>query len=305
MALYKTAQLFNAEDNEIDIEDIGDDDQVILYEDKPSPEDVIEAHSLPMGEDSVEISFKLPSLPGSEAPLEVSTDDPIEVVEEDHTKSKKSDKNEVKEVENTDPWTSWKEKGPKHLCNWAKDMLQFIPRHNGNTVAGCERAAAFLERLQKELSAGVRSDLMGDIEIEEFEKIRNEIDSGIDRLYEAAKHMGKKKKTSTNSIRQDNELVKEAAGTTPIHGAIITIPQIISTLARIAVNSCVSAGHDIEKVADYLIKKYELSKREQLEFVQTVSDMGFPMRRDRGLGLDEKFDPTSSNNYDMSSNYPA
>jgi hypothetical protein len=66
----------------------------------------------------------------------------------------------------------------------------------------------------------------------------------------------------------------------------------------------VSAGKDIERTADYFIKKFNLNARDQMELFQLLSDMNYTVRRPRGLSTDEEFDSTSSDNVDFMANYP-
>jgi hypothetical protein len=66
----------------------------------------------------------------------------------------------------------------------------------------------------------------------------------------------------------------------------------------------VSAGKDIEDVFDNLAKKYELTPREEMETMQLLADMGYPMRRPRGYHRDEEIDYTSTDNFDWQANYP-
>src|ERR1700722_17101445 len=221
MAMYKTAQFYDMNDHRVEVEEMGDDGDVILYDAKPTEEQVVEMHreEAPGGiaghmqEMPVEVVFTLPTLPGSDATEDVMTDCEVEVdgddkEENEKSKGKKEDKNEVDEVEDTDPWTSWKKKGPKHFNNWAKDMLNFIPRHSGREVSGLQRSKAFLEKHLKVMSDAIRNDLMGDIDIAEFEHIRREVLGGIDRLEKAEKAMDKK--PAKKGEERHAELVKEA-----------------------------------------------------------------------------------------------
>src|ERR1019366_360355 len=198
MALYKSAQFYDINDNQVSIDEIADDGDVVLYDEKPSEDEVLEMHSPEethhvgghSGE-AVELVFKLPALPGSLVPTE-AIDDGTDVEvdgdekEEEETKAKKDKNDADEEVDETDPWTSWKKKGPKHFINWSKDMLNFVPKHNGET-AGLHRADAFLEKFQKEMQSVIRNDLMGDLDIAEFEHVRSEVEAGSQRLKEPIK----------------------------------------------------------------------------------------------------------------------
>lgn len=283
MSLYKSAQAIDIDD----LKNLGNEDQVILYEEKPSPQDVVEMHN---PEHREEVEFCLPKLPGcNEEQLEVSTED-------EEPKNKKEDKNDL---EAADPW-SWKQRGMPGVLGWAKGMLGNVPRHSGRETTGCERAIAFLKRIDRELSNAASNDFNGEIDIGAFERIRQEVRNGIERLEDHCDKLqgkGKKKEAS-----EEDGIVKQA-GATRISGIVITVPLRISAIARICINGTVSGGCDIERTYADMVKKYALDDGEELELTQLLMDMGFPMRKDRGLKNDEKFDPTSVDNYDYAANY--
>lgn len=291
MPLYKSSQILDAKD---DFENFGDEDEVVLYDEIPSKDDVIEMHE-PKGE--FEISFKLPPIPGSDAdiPLEVSTDDPVEVED-------KNDLAEEKELEVKDP-SDYRSYGPGGYVDWAHYMFQSIPRHSGKETIGIERCIAYLKRFDADLSRAIANDLKGEADIGKLEEARREIYDGIDRLEDAKDKINasrKKKKADINP-----ELVKEGQKATHVGGIIVTVPIFISRLARICINGQVSAGHDIEDLFGRLVKKYALDDRQQAELMQLLFDMGYPLRRDRGYNVNELIDETSSDNYDWSAQYPA
>lgn len=295
MALYKSAQTMDIDD---EISKLVDDDEVILYDEKPTEEDIVEMHQ----PETVEISFKLPHLPGCEddVPLEVSTDEPIEVEEKDSKKSKK-DKNDgpplsMEEMEARDPF-DWQSLGVEHFLEWLHRRLQGIPRHRGETL-GLERTVAYLKRLLSECSKAVSTDLHGKIDIGKLEGARKEIELGIERCEdEMANRSGKKR-----SERQDT-MVKEAQKATHVGGIIVTVPIFISRLAKICINSTVSGGHDLEITYGKLVKKWALNDEKQAELMELLANMGYPMRRDRGYKLDEEVDITSSDNFDWGAGY--
>jgi hypothetical protein len=284
MSLYKSAQALNADD----ITDLGDEDEVIIYE--PHQEENVveleEAHP-----EAVEVSFKLPSLPGSdEREIEVSTDD-----------EQKSEDKPV-EIEVKDPW-DWQSHGPNNFLSWVKDRFANVPRHSGETV-GIERAISYLKRINNELSKAVSNDFDSKIDVSLLEAARKEIYSGIDRLEEA---LGKleEPRSKKKKAELEVELKKEGQKTTAIHGIIVNVPLHISAIARAMINSTISGGKDIERSADYFIKKFKLTDRDQLELFQLLADMNFPVRRPRGLGLDEDFDPSSVDTIDFGPIYPS
>jgi|ERR1700722_1757543 len=300
MALYKSSQLMYADDF---MKDLGDEDEVVLYEDKPSEEDVVELHSPGEEESSspMEITFKLPPLPGSDAdmPLEVSTDDDIEVEEG----GGKKDKNDLKEdIEVQDPWNPQKTHGADRIFEWYQDRINSIPRHSGREISGIERVIAYLQRMDREMSKVIANDYDGKVDIQAFENARREIHSAVDRCEKALDTL---KKSLKKAFVQEDDLVKEAQKSTHVGGIIVTVPIFISRLARICINGMVSAGHDIEDLYGRLVKKYALDEREQAELMQLLFDMGFPLRRDRGFNTNELIDQTSSDNMDWAANYPS
>jgi hypothetical protein len=296
MALYKSSQLMYADDF---MKDLGDEDEVVLYEEKPSEEDVVEMHS-PDEEGSVEVSFTLPPLPGSDAdlPIEVSSDDDIEV--EEGTKKDKNDLKEKGDLEVQDPWNPQKTHGPERIFEWYKDRIGNVPRHSGREISGIERVIAYLQRMDREMSKVIANDYDGKIDIQAFENARRELHNAVDRCEKALDTL---KKSTTRAYVTHNELVKEGQKATHVGGIIVTVPIFISRLARICINGMVSAGHDIEDLYGRLVKKYALNEREQAELMQLLFDMGFPLRRDRGYNVGEIIDQTSSDNMDWAANY--
>jgi hypothetical protein len=268
MALFKSAQLVEAPK-----------DEVILYEERPEPEDVIELHK------PEEFSFHLAPLPGSEA-LEVS-----EMGGEDEPKEETK-----KDLEVNDPW-DWKSGGLENVLNWAQERCSNLPRHSGRETSGIERVMSCLKRIDNELSKAITEDYDGKVDIDKFEKARKEIHSGIERLEEAhGKLSGKKKKKADEKF----DLVKEARTAYTGH-MVVSIPILISSLARGLINGTISQGHSIEHSYSDVVKKYSLSDREQMELLQHLEDMGFPMRRDRLLALEEV--DTMAGKGELMSNY--
>ena len=58
----------------------------------------------------------------------------------------------IDEVEKTKDWVN--DKDHSQFIPYIKDKLTKIPRHSGETVAGCERAKAFLKAVDSEISKG-------------------------------------------------------------------------------------------------------------------------------------------------------
>lgn len=295
MALYKSSQLMDAKD---DFENFGDEDEVVLYEEKPSREDVIEMHQ---PDEKTEIVFQLGPIPGSNAPamLEVSTDDDVET-EEDN-----KDKNDLAagDLEVKDP-TDFRSYKPAEYPVWVHYMFQNIPKHSGRETTGIERCISYLKRLDADISKAIASDYKGEADIGKMEEARREIYAAIERLEDALENIKntsyKKKKAVSES-----DIVKEGQKATHVGGIIVTVPLLISSIARTCINSTVSAGKDIERLAEDLITKFSLSDREQMELVQLLSDMGYPIKRPRGYKFNEKIDTSSVDTNEYIANYNA
>lgn len=302
MPLYKSSQLLDAMDAEDEFDNFGDEDEVVLYDEKPSKEDVIEMHQPDDGE--AEITFKLGPIPGSDAPpmLEVSTDDDVEA----ESKGKGKDKNDLAEngeMEVKDP-ADFRSYKPVEFPRWAQFMFNNIPKHTGRETTGIERCISYLKRFDADLSKAISSDYKGEADIGKLEEARREVYEGIERLERALENI---KNTTYKKKRAvvESDLVKEGQKATHVGGIIVTVPIFISRLARICINGQVSAGHDIEDLFTRLVKKYALDDQKQAELMQLLSDMGYPLRRDRGYNINELIDETSSDNFDWSAQFPS
>jgi ferritin-like metal-binding protein YciE len=151
----------------------------------------------------------------------------------------------------------------------------------------------------------MRSDLDGELDANQVEKIRSEIDEGIhalnkrlDKVLESKKSKRKKKAGEETEL-----IVKEAQKITGIKGIFVTVDLLTSRIARTCINGMVSAGRDIEEIFHNQVKEYNLNKREQAQVLQLLEDMGYQVRRPRDLPLDKDFDKSSSDNLDVSTTY--
>lgn len=178
-----------------------------------------------------------------------------------------------------------------------------IPKHDGTTTLGCERAKSWLERMDKEISTAIRKDHDGVLDISALEKIRTNIMSDVAKL---AKHINvlknrfkedSKKKASVDSSGipswtsasgeevEYSNLRKQAA--TP-NKMFISVPPFERAISGIMINAHVSAGHSMEDVYDFLAKKYAITPREELAIMQICMDSGFHIFKDRGTFSGEK-----------------
>lgn len=294
MALYKSSQVILDSNVEDLSKELGND-EVILYEEAPSSEDVVELHQ-PEG-DTLEIMLKLPSIPGSTV-QEIEVCDEPDEVEEKSSKQSKKDLNNL-EVKDPRDWKSW---GPARALEWAQYMFDKIPKHSGKETTGIERNISYLDRMDRDLSKMIAEDYEGNVDIAKIENVRYEIRSGIHRLEEAKDrldHMYKKKKKAD----VDSELVKEAKQTA-INGMVITVPVFISRLASTLINGMVSGGKNIEHEYNKLAKEWELTTREQVELMEVLYHMGYAQQlRDRGLPRDGAIDYSSSDNSELQANF--
>jgi hypothetical protein len=289
------------EENEEESEDDLDENLELVEDDEDQEDLIIEDYEEPVveiqGEVAVqenneepvvkEFKFKLPPVPGAD------TADDIIIVD---------DKKE--EPKNEDPWDWRSSGGLKKFPEWLQTMLvNKIPRHNGVSTAGIERTLSFLMNLNKVISNAVRADLNNELDIDTVQGARDEILEGIKRLEERLKRLetGSAKKAEA----QPELIVKEAQKITGVKGIMVTVPLLISRLARVCINGSVSGGKDIEEIFKKQVKQYDLTKREQAELLQLLEDMGYPIRRDRGIPVDEDIDITSSDNPEWAANYHA
>lgn len=248
----------------------------------------------------VELEIVIDDLPG--APKGTADPEPVLEVSEDDSK-KDDDANDAKSKK-PEKW-DWSSKGSEGFISWVKERIDNTPSHSGYDTAGLERAVSYLEKLDNEISKAMRLDLDGELDANKVEEVRAQIDNGISRLHDRIDKVksSKKKPRKKKSENTNEDLVKEAQKITGVQGIFVTVPLLISRIARVCINGMVSAGHDIETTYHEQVKKYKLSEREQAEVRQLLEDMGYALRQDRGYFPDEDFDSASSDNYDYMANY--
>jgi hypothetical protein len=251
----------------------------------------------------LEVSIVVDELPGAPA----GTRDPEEPnrleVSEDDTKDESKDENDAKPKKN-EKW-DWESKGAAGFITWIKERIGDVPKHSGYDSSGLERALSYLEKLDNEISRAMRLDLDGELDANKVEEVRAQLDDGIsrlnDRLDKVKKHSKSRRKKKTSDVEYFG-LVKEAQKITGVQGTFVTVPILISGIARVCINGMVSAGFDIEHIYADQCAKYKLDDRERAEVRWLLFDMGFPMRGDRGFMPDEDQDPRSGG-YDHAANY--
>lgn len=261
------------------------------------------SNELEVGE-PVDIQIVIEELPG--APEGTKDPEPmLEVSEEPLHMEEKEDTNDAKKGKG-EKW-DWESHGPHGFVAWIKGRLADVPKHSGYDSAGLERAMAFMDRLDNEISKAMRMDLDGELDANKIEKVRAELDDGLARL-QARLDKVKKTKKSNRKKKADYEIdddgfIKEAQKITGVAGIYITTPLLISAIARVCINGTVSAGHDIEDLYDRQVKKWKLNDREQFETRQLLFDMGYPLRVDRGFAPDDNLEVSDSDNMDWAANY--
>jgi hypothetical protein len=205
--------------------------------------------------------------------------------------------------EDSDSW-KWEH---KNFLTWLTKMFSGVPSHSGYDTTGLEKAIAYFEALDREISKAMRTDFKDEIDAAKAERAREQIENGLERLVERLETVKvdkykRHKKKKSKGWAEEAGLVKEAQKATNITGITITVPLLISRIARVCINGMVSAGHDIEDIFASQVAEYTLDKREQAELSQLLSDMGWPMAQDRGYAVGTHVE-TFRNNFDWSAQY--
>ena len=306
MSLQSTAQALYVIDPQTPASQLMVEDTSSTLDDVPSFTDHQNMPALEVSEPG-EVEIVVEELPGAppgtkdpEPALEVSdqniTTNDEAAASEDSDKKKKNEK-----------W-DWESKGPHGFVTWVKERIETVPNHSGYDSAGLERACAYLERLDNEISKAMRLDLDGELDANKIEEVRASIDDGISRLQQRLDKVKKNKKSSRKKKASDEDfettgLVKEAQKITGVQGVYVTVPLLISRIARVCINGMVSAGHDIEDLYARQVKYYKLSDREQAEVQQLLFDMGYPLRQDRGFSPENQLEVNDSNGMDWAANF--
>ena len=104
---------------------------------------------------------------------------------------------------------SWEKDGEHTMfLPYMRQKIQEIPRHRGTTI-GCERAIAYLRRLDREISRAIHSDESNVIDEEEAERLREQLFSDIEVLEDALENLTEKKKktkAATASVKIDSRI---------------------------------------------------------------------------------------------------
>lgn len=225
-----------------------------------------------------------------------------------------ADEEEDKEPE-VEVETDWEnDRDVRHFMPYIlKQYPGGIPKHDGTSTLGCERAILFLTKLNKEISEALRSDPDerdskaddgspaggSPLDITALENIRVNMIRDMVTLKEHVKKINKKLKRVKKSngeielvkigevdissdlpgLSKSAEIVKEA---TTARIQLVMTP-FERAITGIILNSVVSAGKPLEEVYEFLKKKYKFTDREELALLQLLMDMGQPIFKDRGM----------------------
>jgi hypothetical protein len=202
--------------------------------------------------------------------------------------------------------TDWEnDRDPKHFMAYISSSYPSkIPKHDGTSTLGCERAILFLKNLDREISEAIRADAEDSLDLGELEKIRIKLNNDMTALSDHANNLKRKRKTKASSV-QDGIVkgagIEKVASTATLQ---VVVTPFERAIAGIITNAVVSAGKPFEKVFEFLKEKYDLSDREELAIFQLLKDMGHPIFKDRGtLGKSKDSKDPKSQGVEFIKNY--
>lgn len=239
-----------------------------------------------------EIEIVIEDIPG--APHDSKDPEPEIEVHDEAGPKVEDDANDAKKSKKDPKW-DWEAHGPKGFIVWVKDRLDNVPKHSGQDTAGLERAMSYLDKLDGEISRAMRMDLDGLLDANQIEKVRAMIDDGVSRLNDRLDKVKKVKKTKRSKKSAEVEsregLVKEAQKIMGVSGGVVIVSDLLTArIAKIIVNGCISAGHDVNDLYQHEVKEWSLTKREQACVRELLESMGFPVREDRYYDPSEDHD---------------
>ncbi len=274
-----------------DLEDYESDDylETVEHEHFDYPEDgemVGEGQVVIEGDDAEEVLEEIgKKLPGVDVVI-------VEEPEEDEDSKKETD------------WEN--DRDPKQFMVYISNQYPGgIPKHDGTSTLGCERAVMFLNKLNKEISEALRADSEDILDIPKLEDIRVNLVKDVAMLKDHIKHLNKKRNKRASEDDDGSEMQKVAelnkVASTPKINMVMT--PFERAITGILTNAVVSAGKPFEDVYQFLKKKYSINEREELAIMQILRDMGHPIFKDRGtIGKSDKKDE-SAQGVDFIKNY--
>jgi hypothetical protein len=231
---------------------------------------------------------------------------------------------------------------PEKDTNWEsdRDVKKFmayitemypakIPKHDGKSPAACEVAIKFLKKLISEIATAIRKDdpvspmlpigqlendfkfkIMSDIIVlkDHKKKLEKKISDSLSKKHTKKASLSEYDDESVDhedlegvyeNILQKEALQKEAF--TPKLQVVVTAFE--RAISGIVINSVVAGGKPLEDVFEFLKKKYNLDKREELAIMQIIMDSGFPIFRDRGTISSEEGSEEESYGVEFIKNY--
>jgi hypothetical protein len=225
------------------------------------------------------------------------------------------------------------ENGPKGWIDSqeAKDFMPFLlgemkrikrPEICAGNRNEAERALGQYKKLNAYVSKALREDWKGEIPITELDRLRQQLEQNIDKLERLMeshheqkrrrRQVGRRRRASDESmcpkcaaplweegdalvcLACDSSGLRKEAATPHFEGLQYQISAFERAVVGTLINAVVSGGRDLEELFKKLEKKYKLDDREVLAVRQILSDMGYPVFKDRArMGEDE--DPTDPN----------
>lgn len=250
-----------------------DSDDILLEEEPDEVLDLDEA----LGDASALLPAE--STPEVSSPLEEEVD--MNLTEDGFVPGSDLPLGSLDEQKEDEPKSWEKDQDLKLFTRYVFNAYRSIPKHDGKTTLGCERAIKYLSNLNREISKAIAMDTKTVLDVPSLENLRVKIIKDIHMLKEHKKKLDDRIKPKTAS----EEIVKEAS----IPNFQLVITPFQRAITGMIVNSVVSAGKPFEEVYAFLKDKYKFDEREELEIFQILMDMGYQIFKDRGIiGKDKK-----------------
>ena len=199
--------------------------------------------------------------------------------------------NDEEEEEESQDWLETKD--PKHFVMFLQKEINRFPSPNSvrGNVSLIEQSLGQWKRLDAFVSKALREDYEGVLNLQYVDKVRSLVDRNIESLEDMLDSFyafrKKKRQLKKRHADSDAEMVKNAG--TAEFTMIVTPFQ--RAIAGMLVNGNVSGGKNIEELWDKIKEKYSMTEREELEIMQIMADMGYPIFKDRFRIGDEVHNP--------------
>ena len=239
-----------------------------------------------------ELEFKLNHVPGADYQDEIVEEEPEEMVVDESTEEK-------------DVWNCWRKKPLSEFLGWVKDRFANIPKHSGTDTTGIERVISYFDRIDSEISKAMREDYNREIDASKAEEARAELADGKHRLEERRKKLLSKKFKKIKKGTEDAFITKEAGTPRGTGSIVVSVPYLVSNIARTCINGMVSSGRDIEETFKSLANEYKLDNRERFQVAQLIQDMGYQFTLDRAAFHKPELKPSENYDGELSLQYQA